>query len=66
VQGSDTWKLPLAVASWVARIGPPPVRVAALREPFAALPREVRDYFAVAADGSFSSDTAWVEARRPA
>ncbi|MDN0074008.1 methyltransferase domain-containing protein [Crenobacter sp. SG2303] len=64
VQGSDSWKLPLAFDSWVVRIGTPPGRVAALRETFAALTREARDYFAVTADDSFSSDTAWIEARR--
>ncbi|MCW3479556.1 methyltransferase domain-containing protein [Neisseriaceae bacterium JH1-16] len=65
VTGSDSWKLPLAFDSWVARIGTSPGRVAALRETFAALPREVREYFAVSDDDSFSSDSAWIEAYRP-
>ena len=58
---SDSWKLPLEFASWVRRIATPPRRIAALRTVLDDLPAEARDYFAVAADGSFVSDAMWIE-----
>jgi ubiquinone/menaquinone biosynthesis C-methylase UbiE len=61
---SDTWKLPLSFDSWVQRIRTSADRVAALKVTMNELPREVRDYFAIQADGSFSSDTAWIQAQR--
>ncbi|MFZ6647047.1 class I SAM-dependent methyltransferase [Undibacterium sp. TJN25] len=63
VTGSDSWKLPLEFGSWVKRIRTSAERVAALQVTMRELPREVKEYFAVQADGSFSSDTAWIEAR---
>jgi hypothetical protein len=56
------WKIELDFESWIARIGTPPARVAALQAVFAGLPSEVREYFQVAADLSFSIDSAWMEA----
>jgi hypothetical protein len=50
--------------SWIERIGTPPDRVAALRAVFAALPGEVKQYFQVAADLSFVTDSAWFETTR--
>jgi SAM-dependent methyltransferase len=63
---SHRWKLPMEFASWIARIGTPPERVAALRAVFARLPAEAREYFQVAADLSFTIDAAWMEAIREA
>jgi ubiquinone/menaquinone biosynthesis C-methylase UbiE len=58
------WKIELDFESWIARIGTPPARVAALQAVFGGLPSEVREYFQVAADLSFSIDSAWMEAPR--
>ncbi|HTD05779.1 class I SAM-dependent methyltransferase [Undibacterium sp.] len=64
VIGSDGWKLPLDFDSWVKRIRTSADRVAALQVIMRELPQEVKEYFMVRADHSFSSDTAWIEARR--
>lgn len=64
VTGSDTWKLPLEFDSWVRRIRTSADRVAALQVTMRELPQEVKAYFSVQGDCSFSSDTAWIEARR--
>jgi ubiquinone/menaquinone biosynthesis C-methylase UbiE len=60
----DLWKLALEFDSWVRRIATPERRVDALRTVLDDLPAEARDYFSVAADGSFSSDALWIEAVR--
>jgi ubiquinone/menaquinone biosynthesis C-methylase UbiE len=60
----DAWKLRLEFASWVRRIATPERRVAALRAVFDDLPAEAREYFAVAADGSFTCDVLWLEAAK--
>ncbi len=59
----DCWKLELEFQSWIARIATPPARVDALKVVFGALPAEVREYFAVASDHSFTLDSGWLEAR---
>jgi hypothetical protein len=56
------WKLPLEFKSWIARIGTPPARVAALQAVFAELPSEVREYFQIGPELSFVTDSAWMEA----
>ncbi len=61
-----TWKLPMEFNSWIERIGTPPERVAALNAVFAALPSEVKQYFQVAPDLSFVTDSAWFETTRAA
>ena len=61
----DGWKLPLEFESWIARIGTPAARVAALRSVFAELPSEAREYFQVSPALSFVTDSAWIEAGRP-
>jgi SAM-dependent methyltransferase len=61
---SAQWKLPLEFDSWVKRIATSARRVDALRAVMQDLPAEAREYFAVAADGSFSSDALWIEARK--
>jgi ubiquinone/menaquinone biosynthesis C-methylase UbiE len=58
----SSWKIGLDFQSWIARIGTPPARVAALRCVFAELPSEVREYFQIGPDLSFSIDSAWMEA----
>jgi len=61
---SHRWKLPMVFDAWVARIGTPQPRVAALSVVFDELPQEARDYFAIAPDRSFQIDAGWLEARR--
>jgi SAM-dependent methyltransferase len=61
---SHSWKLPIDFDSWVRRIATPARRVEALRAVLADLPAEARDYFAIAADGSFISDALWIEVAR--
>ena len=56
------WKLSIDFKSWIARIGTPPDRVAALESVFSALPREARDYFQIGPEKSFVTDSAWIEA----
>jgi SAM-dependent methyltransferase len=56
------WKLPLEFGSWIARIGTPHARVAALRTVFAELPNEARGYFQISPELSFVTDSAWLEA----
>jgi SAM-dependent methyltransferase len=63
---SEQWKLPLEFDSWVRRIATPARRVDALRIVMQDLPAEAREYFCVAADGSFSSDSLWIEALKSA
>jgi hypothetical protein len=57
-----SWKTQIDFATWIARIGTPPERVAALRTVFPALPREAVEYFNVSDGFSFEFDTAWIEA----
>jgi SAM-dependent methyltransferase len=59
-----SWKIGLDFQSWIARIGTPPARVAALQAVFAELPGEVREYFQIGPDLSFSIDSACMEASR--
>ncbi len=61
-----SWKLTMDFNSWIERIGTPPERVAALRAVFAGLPSEVKQYFQVAPDLSFVTDSAWFETTRAA
>ena len=56
-----SWKLPLEFKSWIARIGTPPARLAALQAVFAELPSEVREYFQIGPELSFVTDSAWIE-----
>jgi len=56
-----SWKLALEFESWIARIGTPPARVAALKAVFAEMATEVREYFRIGPEGSFETDSAWLE-----
>jgi ubiquinone/menaquinone biosynthesis C-methylase UbiE len=58
----ETWKIPIEFESWIARIGTPPARVAALHAVFADLTSEVREYFQIGAQLSFVMDGASLEA----
>lgn len=58
----DSWKTSIDFPTWIARIGTPDARVAALHTVFSALPREAQDYFKVSERFSFEFDTAWMEA----
>jgi SAM-dependent methyltransferase len=55
------WKLPTEFNSWIARIGTPPARVAALHAVFADLSGEAVEYFQVGPEFSFVIDSAWME-----
>ncbi|MGY6275276.1 class I SAM-dependent methyltransferase [Methylomonas sp. MgM2] len=57
-----TFRLPLAFGPWIERIGTPPPHVTALRRLQQSAPREVSDYFAFEADGSFTVDTVLIAA----
>jgi ubiquinone/menaquinone biosynthesis C-methylase UbiE len=57
-----TWKLSIDFEGWIARIGTPPDRVAALESVFSGLPSEAREYFQVGPERSFITDSAWMEA----
>ena len=59
-----SWKLTMEFRSWIARIGTPPARVAALGR-CSRRCREVKEYFQVAPDLSFVTvgvDWAWTKA----
>lgn len=59
-----SWKLSIDFATWIARIGTPPGRVAALQTVFPALPREAHDYFKITDGFSFQFDAAWIESTK--
>ncbi len=61
-----TWKTPIDFPSWIARIGTPAARVAALRSVFPALPKEAQDYFKITEECCFEFDTAWIESTKAA
>ncbi|MDT3379897.1 methyltransferase domain-containing protein [Labrys neptuniae] len=55
---------PLEFSSWIARMRTPPVFVEAIRALQAAMSEEVRQHFAIEADGSFVLDNAVFVAQR--
>jgi len=57
------WKLSIDFQSWIARIGTPPERVAALEAVFTELPSEAREYFKIDPEMSFVTDSSWIEAK---
>jgi SAM-dependent methyltransferase len=59
----DGWKIPMTFEPWIARIATPAARVAALKTVIPAFPAEARDYFRVAPDCSFETDTTWIDSR---
>ena len=69
LQGVDnliTDKLPLEFSSWVARMRTPEALVDAIRIYQQSASTEVRTYFALQNDGSFTSDIIMVEAHKAA
>jgi ubiquinone/menaquinone biosynthesis C-methylase UbiE len=56
-----TWKLSIDFKDWIARIGTPADRIAALHSVFSVLPSEAREYFQVGPERSFITDSAWIE-----
>ncbi|PQO99985.1 SAM-dependent methyltransferase [Massilia phosphatilytica] len=58
-----TYRLRLEFGPWIARMRTPDVHVAALRSLHARAASEVREYFQIGADGSFTVDTALIAAR---
>ena len=57
------YKLRLEFGSWIARMRTPDVHVAAIRSLHARASGEVKDYFQIGDDGSFTVDTALIVAR---
>ena len=55
------WKLSIDFKDWIARIGTPADRIAALDSVFSELPSEAREYFQVSPERSFITDSAWIE-----
>jgi SAM-dependent methyltransferase len=58
----ERWRLPLEFDAWVTRMRTPPLHVDAIRSLWNRAPDEVRQYFAVQADGSFELDVLMIEA----
>ncbi|MGG2400013.1 class I SAM-dependent methyltransferase [Pseudomonas sp. SH1-B] len=64
VTASRRQRLRLEFASWVERMRTPPLLREAIRALQQAQGEEVRDYFEIAADGSFSTDVLVIRAER--
>lgn len=64
LDASDTWKLPLDFQSWVDRMQTSADRVEVIRGLLQNAPKEVREYFALQPDCSFSLDAGMFEASR--
>lgn len=60
----DVWSVPLEFQSWVKRIGTPEHRIAAIRTLWNEAPEEVRAYFHVQTDYSFTLRALMLEAKR--
>lgn len=58
------WPLPIEFSSWIERMRTPPERVAAIHALWNTAPDEVRGYFEVQADGSFTLQKILVAAER--
>lgn len=63
IESVRTWRLRLEFAPWIARMRTPDAHVAAIRSLQACASSEVRDYFQIEVDGSFSADTVLLVAR---
>ena len=59
----ERWRMPLEFEAWVTRMRTPQPRVVAIRSIWENAPDEVKQYFAVQADGSFELDALMIEAR---
>jgi ubiquinone/menaquinone biosynthesis C-methylase UbiE len=58
----ERWRMPLEFEAWVTRMRTPAPRVVAIRSIWDHAPDEVKQYFAVQADGSFELDALMIEA----
>jgi SAM-dependent methyltransferase len=58
------WPLPIEFASWIKRMRTPPERVAAIHAMWNAAPDEVRSFFEVQPDGSFTLQKIMIAATR--
>jgi len=65
IASDKTWKLRLEFATWVARMRTPADNVTAIKALWQSAPQEVKAYFALEADHSFSIDVAMLDARKP-
>ena len=61
-----TDRLPLEFSSWIARMRTPDILSQAIRMYQESASAEVKSYFEVQADGSFTSDTILAEAQKAA
>jgi ubiquinone/menaquinone biosynthesis C-methylase UbiE len=61
LKSARTWRLHLEFESWIARMRTPEVFSAAIRALQTGAPKDVRDYFAIKDDGSFTIDTMMLE-----
>jgi ubiquinone/menaquinone biosynthesis C-methylase UbiE len=59
----ETYRLRLEFGPWIARMRTPDAHVAAIRSLQARASSEVKDYFQIGEDGSFTVDTALIAAR---
>lgn len=62
IEEQRTWKLPLDFKAWVERMMTPTIYVEAIRSLLQGAPQEVRDYFLIAEDSSFTPDAVLIEA----
>jgi ubiquinone/menaquinone biosynthesis C-methylase UbiE len=60
----ERWPLTIEFGGWIERMRTPPERVAAIHAVWAAAPDEVRSFFAVQPDGSFTMQKLLLEAHR--
>lgn len=58
------WPLPIEFSSWIERMRTPPERVAAIHSIWNAAPDEVRHYFDIKSDGSFTLQKILIAAER--
>ena len=65
IASDKTWKLRLEFATWVARMRTPADNITAIRALWKSAPQEVKTYFALEPDDSFSIDVAMLDARKP-
>nr|WP_198980985.1 class I SAM-dependent methyltransferase [Herbaspirillum sp. ASV7] len=65
IASDKTWKLRLEFATWVARMRTPADNITAIKALWKSAPQEVKAYFALEADDSFSIDVAMLDARKP-
>tara|TARA_R110001599_G_scaffold64023_6_gene179802 strand:+ start:7441 stop:8265 length:825 start_codon:yes stop_codon:yes gene_type:complete len=63
-QQKSSWKLKMVFDEWIARMRTPPEREVAIRHLLRSAPEEVRAYFLVEDDDSFSIDATMFEAKK--